>query len=261
VEVDRPERAPVDVLLGEVASARDVTVLDGVEDGAVGGDDLGQEFRRVRRRPRQLTQLEVQLHLVHRQPHRVRRRGHLHVEAAVGAALCGRRRRRRQPVDDLPQPGDLADRGTSRRQPGGGRGDRPVDVAELAQVGGAELGEPGLGQFRKGVVPGAHEAAAAAAAAGLHEAELAQVGQRVAEGHRRDVQQSRQLGLRRELLPVAEQAEGDRAADAAHDCLAAERAVVQGGEHRASRVAAEHLHAPSRSPDWPISLLSTAAGR
>ncbi len=151
------------------------------------------------------------------------------------------------------------DRGAAGGQPGRGRGHRPVGVAELAQVGGAELGQSGVGQFRERVVAGTHEAAATPAAAGLHQAELTQLGQRVAEGDRRDVEHGRELGLGRQLLTVAEQAQGDRAAHPPDDGLAAERAVVERREHRAPRVAAEHLHARPPGPGWPVSLSPTAA--
>jgi hypothetical protein len=242
VEVNRPAGALVDVLFGEVTGPRGVPALDRVEDGAVGGDDLAQQVRRVRRRPRQLAQLQVQVHLLHGQPHRMGGGGHLHVEPAVGAALRRRRGLGREPADDLPQPADLPDRGAGRGQAGRRRGDRRLRVAQLAEVRGAELGQPGVGELGERVVAGPDEAAAAPSAARLDQAQFAQLRERVPQGHRRDVEHRGQVGLRRELLAVAEQAERDRAAHPPDDGLAAQRAVVERREHGAPRVAAEHLH-------------------
>ena len=231
--------------LGELAGAGGVPVLDGVDDGAVRGDDLREQRRLGGGGPGQLAQLQVQLHLLHGQPHRLGAGGHLDVEAAVGPPLPGGRRVPGEAVDDVAQPGDLARGRPARREPGRRRRDGAVHVPELAQVRGAELGQPRVGQVGQRVVPGPHEAAAAAAPPGLDQAAQAQVGERVAQGDRGDVEHQGQVGLRGQLLPVAQQAQRDGAADPADDGGAAQGAVVEGREHRPPRVAAEHLHVPT----------------
>jgi hypothetical protein len=131
---------------------------------------------------------------------------------------------------------------------GRGRGDGAVHVADLAEVGGAELGQAGVGELGEHVLPRPHEAAAAATAPGLDQAQLAQLGQRLAEGDRRDVEHRGQIGLGRQLLAVPEEPEGDGAAHPAHDGLAAQRAVVERREDGAPGVTAEQLHARLLSP-------------
>ena len=75
-----------------------------------------------------------------------------------------------------------------------------------------------------------------------HQAAGPQIGQRLAQGHRRDVEHGGQLGLGRQLLAVDDHAERDRAAQPADHRLAAPRAVVERREHRSARVAGEQPH-------------------
>ena len=120
---------------------------------------------------------------------RVSSRRTLTVEARVAAsraaapetALCSSVRSRSSPTAHRPQPvAEQAER----------RGGRPSD-----------------------------ERAAGPAAAGLHQALLAEHGEGLAQRHRGDAELRGELRLGRELLAVGEQAELYRLADAEHDLL------------------------------------------
>ena len=253
-------RPPVDVLLGEVAGPRGVPALDGVEDGAVRGDDLGQQLAA---RARAATAA-------------ARAPGAAPSPAWSAAPSAPRRpSRRRTGRRRDAAPSSSAPPRAGRRSPAAGRS-RATDARPAASRAAVAATAPWASpSSRRSVVPSSASRASASSASASsrartklppprprrvsHQPELAQLGQRVAQGHRGDVEHRGQLGLRRQLLAVAEQAQGDRAAHPPDDGLAAERAVVERREHRSPRVPAEHLHARPPGPDWPVSLpLATA---
>src|SRR3712207_7741007 len=69
---------------------------------------------------------------------------------------------------------------------------------------------------------------------------LAELGERLAQGHRRDPEHGGEVGLRGQLLAVRQETQGDGAADPADDGLAAQRAVVERSEDGAPRRSEEH---------------------
>ena len=200
-------------------------------------------------RPRQLAELQVQLHLLHGQPHRLGARGQLDVEAAVGPPLLGDRLARgpagrrcraagRSRVRDAR---DAASRAAAAAT-------APCTSPELAQVRGAELGQPRVGELGEGVVPGR---ARSCRRRGPRRVSTSPSLRRSASASRRVTVETLSIVARSVSVGSCSPSPSRPSAMAlpTRRTTASLRSAPSssGREHRAARVAAEHLHAPTSS--------------
>ena len=188
----------------------------------------------ARGQPHERARLRLQLHLRAREPQRARRRRHLDVEARVGGAPLGARRRARQPLDVLREPPQVGLRRPLRREPRRRAGDRRAVVGQVAQLVDAQLGEaleqPRLRRLGRRV----HERAAVAAAARLDQPGAPEADERLAQRDGRHAELRGELGLGGQLVAVAEHPDPDRVGQPPLD-LRHPPALVERGEHGAAR--------------------------
>ncbi len=176
----------------------------------------------------QLTDLRAQPRLLVGEPGGLRGGGDRDRQLGVRAPQVTRGGGRAQPLDLLLQALDLVRLRALGGELGGGAGDRPALIAEVAQLADAEAL-----QRRAGVGGRLGEAAAAAAAAGDDQALAAQDRERLAQRDGGDAELGGELGFRRQALAVLQQPEADRVTEPAGDELRAAAGILQRREHRA----------------------------
>jgi hypothetical protein len=160
------------------------------------------------------------------------------VEAGVGGAALGVGGGAGQALDVVGEPVEVGRRGALGREGRRLAGDRGAVVGEVAQVVHAEVAQP-REQSRLGGLDGrVHERPAVAAAARLDEAGAAQADERLAQGDGGDPELGGELGLARELVAVAEDADADRVRQPPLD-LGDPPAAVERREHRVARTRRE----------------------
>jgi hypothetical protein len=223
----------LDVRDHPLARGPPVSRLDGGEHRAVVGQ-RAIAARFAARQPDQRAGLRLQVHLRPRQPQRARRRRHLDVEARVGGAALGIGRRARQPLDVLRQSLQVGAGCPLGGEGRGGPGDRGAVVGEVAQVVDAQLGEaleqPRLRRGRRRV----HERPAVAPAARPDEPRAPEPDERLPQRDGGDAELGGELGLARQLVPVAEHAAPDGVGEPALD-RGDPAAPVERREHRVAR--------------------------
>jgi hypothetical protein len=113
-------------------------------------------------------------------------------------------------VADSVEAGNVFRGGPLGGQAGRSTGYRGVVVAEVTQLGEAQLVQPVADDLGGDLLLGPDEAAAAAAAPGVDQPAQPERGQRLADRGGGDAEDPGQVGLARELLRVGQQAERDR---------------------------------------------------